>query len=337
MSGRGVRPRCCPSTTRPAIADLARGLARPGLGAGVERRHGPGARRCGPPRHRRRRPHRLPGDPRPPGRHTAPACTAASSPTSTSPTTAPSCGARHRAHRPRGVNLYPFTREPGIEMIDIGGPAMVRAAAKNHAHVGIVVDPADYEPVLDELRAGGRAVGATRRGLARRPRSPTPRPTTPPSWPGWRRRRPRRRAGGRCPPRSPAPRAGRRSCATARTPTSRPRATASRGVAGGTAPCSTAARSCRISTCSTPRPRGDSCTLRRAGRGDHQARQPVRRRRGRRHRRRLPAPTSATRSRRSAASSPLNRPVPTALAEALAPVFTEVVVAPGVRRRGARS
>ena len=49
------------------------------------------------------------------------------------------------------VNLYPFSSDPGIELIDIGGPAMVRAAAKNHAHVGVVVDPADYEAVLDEL------------------------------------------------------------------------------------------------------------------------------------------------------------------------------------------
>ena len=37
------------------------------------------------------------------------------------------------------VNLYPFRGDPGIEMIDIGGPAMVRGAAKNHAHVGVVV------------------------------------------------------------------------------------------------------------------------------------------------------------------------------------------------------
>ena len=55
------------------------------------------------------------------------------------------------------VNLYPFDSDPSIELIDIGGPAMVRAAAKNHAHVGVVVDPADYAAVLDELRASGRA------------------------------------------------------------------------------------------------------------------------------------------------------------------------------------
>ncbi len=44
-------------------------------------------------------------------------------------------------------NLYPFWASPSIEMIDVGGPTMVRAAAKNHAHVAVVVDPADYEPV----------------------------------------------------------------------------------------------------------------------------------------------------------------------------------------------
>ncbi len=66
------------------------------------------------------------------------------------------------------VNLYPFRSEPGIELIDIGGPAMVRAAAKNFAHVAVVVDPADYERVLDEVRADG-AIGAdTRRALARK-------------------------------------------------------------------------------------------------------------------------------------------------------------------------
>ncbi|MDP6885237.1 MAG: bifunctional phosphoribosylaminoimidazolecarboxamide formyltransferase/IMP cyclohydrolase, partial [Rhodospirillales bacterium] len=64
-------------------------------------------------------------------------------------------------------NLYPFTSDPGIELIDIGGPTMVRAAAKNHAHVGIVVDPDDYGPVLDELRAEGNLSDATRHRLAR--------------------------------------------------------------------------------------------------------------------------------------------------------------------------
>jgi phosphoribosylaminoimidazolecarboxamide formyltransferase/IMP cyclohydrolase len=66
------------------------------------------------------------------------------------------------------VNLYPFSSDPGIELIDIGGPTMVRAAAKNHAHVGVVVDPADYSVVLDELRGDVGLSAATRRSLARK-------------------------------------------------------------------------------------------------------------------------------------------------------------------------
>src|SRR5262245_30498025 len=65
------------------------------------------------------------------------------------------------------ANLYPFTSNPGIELIDIGGPAMVRASAKNHAHVAVVVDPADYEPVLTEIAEQGAVSAATRRRLAR--------------------------------------------------------------------------------------------------------------------------------------------------------------------------
>ena len=65
------------------------------------------------------------------------------------------------------VNLYPFGSDPSIELIDIGGPAMVRGSAKNHAHVVVLVDPADYAPVLDELRTNGDVSGETRRRLAR--------------------------------------------------------------------------------------------------------------------------------------------------------------------------
>jgi phosphoribosylaminoimidazolecarboxamide formyltransferase/IMP cyclohydrolase len=64
-------------------------------------------------------------------------------------------------------NLYPFVTSPSIETIDIGGPAMVRAAAKNHAHVGVVTSPDDYPAVLEELRADGVLSDATRRDLAR--------------------------------------------------------------------------------------------------------------------------------------------------------------------------
>jgi phosphoribosylaminoimidazolecarboxamide formyltransferase/IMP cyclohydrolase len=74
------------------------------------------------------------------------------------------------------VNLYPFEQtvakpacdlETAIENIDIGGPTALRAAAKNHAWVTVVVDATDYARVLDEMRASGGAVGAgTRLDLA---------------------------------------------------------------------------------------------------------------------------------------------------------------------------
>ena len=76
------------------------------------------------------------------------------------------------------VNLYPFGAEggsvggyelkAGIDLIDIGGPTLVRAAAKNHAHVGVVTDPADYAPVVAELRSAGSLSDRTRRSLARK-------------------------------------------------------------------------------------------------------------------------------------------------------------------------
>ena len=76
------------------------------------------------------------------------------------------------------VNLYPFGDDPGIELIDVGGPAMVRAAAKNHAHVAVVVDPADYDAVLAEIVADGRRRRARRAGAWPDGRSPRPPPTT---------------------------------------------------------------------------------------------------------------------------------------------------------------
>ncbi|MGH7831516.1 MAG: bifunctional phosphoribosylaminoimidazolecarboxamide formyltransferase/IMP cyclohydrolase [Candidatus Binatia bacterium] len=72
------------------------------------------------------------------------------------------------------VNLYPFeaTVERGapfaeiVEQIDIGGPSMVRAAAKNFAHVAVVVNPADYDSVLSELKEKGEVSEGTRFALA---------------------------------------------------------------------------------------------------------------------------------------------------------------------------
>jgi phosphoribosylaminoimidazolecarboxamide formyltransferase / IMP cyclohydrolase len=63
-------------------------------------------------------------------------------------------------------NLYPFSDDPSIELIDIGGPTMVRAAAKNYAHVGVIVDPDDYGEVADELRREGGLTDETRKRLA---------------------------------------------------------------------------------------------------------------------------------------------------------------------------
>jgi phosphoribosylaminoimidazolecarboxamide formyltransferase/IMP cyclohydrolase len=74
------------------------------------------------------------------------------------------------------VTLYPFERtvarpgvslEEAIENIDVGGPSMIRGAAKNHAHVAVITDPGQYDPVLEELRQGGGALAdATRFRLA---------------------------------------------------------------------------------------------------------------------------------------------------------------------------
>jgi phosphoribosylaminoimidazolecarboxamide formyltransferase / IMP cyclohydrolase len=72
------------------------------------------------------------------------------------------------------VNLYPFLktvmsgadRDTIIENIDIGGPSMVRSAAKNHAHVAIVTDPADYAALLEQLDANGGTTFEFRKMLA---------------------------------------------------------------------------------------------------------------------------------------------------------------------------
>lgn len=74
------------------------------------------------------------------------------------------------------VNLYAFEKtvadpkcrfEDAIENIDIGGPALIRAAAKNHAHVVVVTDPEDYAAVLQEMDAyGGKVSAPTRLRLA---------------------------------------------------------------------------------------------------------------------------------------------------------------------------
>jgi phosphoribosylaminoimidazolecarboxamide formyltransferase/IMP cyclohydrolase len=74
------------------------------------------------------------------------------------------------------VNLYPFEQtvargakaSEAIEMIDIGGPALIRAAAKNHGRVAVAVDPADYPAILEEIRATGGTSSRLRERLAAR-------------------------------------------------------------------------------------------------------------------------------------------------------------------------
>ncbi|WP_313232300.1 bifunctional phosphoribosylaminoimidazolecarboxamide formyltransferase/IMP cyclohydrolase [Tissierella praeacuta] len=74
-------------------------------------------------------------------------------------------------------NLYPFeetikkpnvTHEETIENIDIGGPSMIRAAAKNYKDVTVIIDPSDYEQVLNELKSEGKTTFRTRQYLARK-------------------------------------------------------------------------------------------------------------------------------------------------------------------------
>src|ERR1041384_1524588 len=73
------------------------------------------------------------------------------------------------------VNLYPFeqtiakphvTLNEAIEQIDIGGPSMLRSAAKNHESVTVLVDPADYTDVADQIKNSGNTTAEWRRRLA---------------------------------------------------------------------------------------------------------------------------------------------------------------------------
>jgi phosphoribosylaminoimidazolecarboxamide formyltransferase/IMP cyclohydrolase len=64
------------------------------------------------------------------------------------------------------INLYPFSSDPSIELIDVGGPAMVRAAAKNYAHVAVVTEPTQYDAIIDAIRTSGSVPPALRQKLA---------------------------------------------------------------------------------------------------------------------------------------------------------------------------
>ena len=88
------------------------------------------------------------------------------------------------------VNLYPFTQtvarpdftfEEAIENIDIGGPAMVRAAAKNYRSVTVVTDPADYVSLLTEMKSSGARSCRSTASASPARHSRIPRRTTAPS------------------------------------------------------------------------------------------------------------------------------------------------------------
>ena len=151
-------------------------------------------------------------------------------------------------------NLYPFLERPDIETIDIGGPAMTRAAAKNYAWVTIVTSPDQYGPLVDELRANDGKVGPrpaasfAREAFARTAAYDAAivqwfeRDVHASRAPRSRARPHRRDAALR---REPAPARRRATGGAARR-------------AGGTAWSSTAASRSRTSTTTTPTPRGCS-------------------------------------------------------------------------------
>ncbi|CAM5531853.1 Bifunctional purine biosynthesis protein PurH [Streptomyces glaucescens] len=157
------------------------------------------------------------------------------------------------------VNLYPFREtvasgaspDECVEQIDIGGPSMVRAAAKNHPSVAVVTSPARYADVLDAPKDGGFDL-ATRKRLAAEAfqhtaaydvavaawfAASTPRSTTRRSPTSW------------APPGS-----ARARCATARTRTSPPRCTSPVPAAAWPRPSSCTARRCRTTTTRTRTP-----------------------------------------------------------------------------------
>jgi phosphoribosylaminoimidazolecarboxamide formyltransferase/IMP cyclohydrolase len=109
------------------------------------------------------------------------------------------------------VNLYPFAEtvasgaegDDVIEQIDIGGPALVRASAKNHANVAIAVSPNTYPQIVDALESGGTSL-ATRRKLAATAFARTTRRLRPGSPNSWAPVRCRSRASSTPPHRCPA-------------------------------------------------------------------------------------------------------------------------------------
>ena len=243
------------------------------------------------------------------------------------------------------VNLYPFEEtvargadfDDCIENIDIGGPAMIRAAAKNHAYVAVVVDAGDYAAVLDELtRHGGTTTLALRRRLAAKAYARTAAYDAAIS--NWFARELERDGAGLS---QPSAAGSSRRCATAKTRTSRRRSIARRDARFGVATRAAAAGQAALLQQHQRHRRRLRVRRRvrsgaRRGLRHHQARQSVRRGRGRNPARRLPQGAApAIRSSAFGGIVALNRPLDADAAREIVEIFTEVIIAPDADRRSA--
>ncbi len=248
------------------LVDFARGLESLGLRTRRLGRDGARARRRRHRAPRRRRRHGFPRDARRSCQDPAPAHPRRD-PGQPRRSLAPRCACARTISPPSTWSCAictPSASDPSIELIDVGGPTMVSAAAKNHHHVGVVTSSSQYGVVLEELRESGELSGRhsprTRarglrphRGLRRRYRgvdgprgsdwSRCPRPST-----RWCR--------PRCTSPSSAPSVVRYG--------ENPHQIGARYRVAGTSPwwdrwSSTRVQPCPTSTCSTPTRRGDWC------------------------------------------------------------------------------
>ena len=297
----------------------------------------------------RRGPHRLPRVPRRArqdaapararrraGRHPAAPSTSRSSTSSASSRSSSSSSTSTRSPRPWRPAPGPTSASSRSTSAD---PSMVRAAAKNHPSVAVVVDPARYDEVVAAVGAGGFTLAARRLLAADAFAHTAAYDAAVASWFAADVRA--RRAGRRL--RLPGVHrdhlGARRGAALRRepAPAGRPLPDARRRRGPRAGRCRAAARQGdelqqlrrrrrRLARRARPRPtrpsRSSSTPTRAASRSARTSPTPTPRR------------TRATRSRRSAASSPPTAPSRRPTAEQIAPVFTEVVVAPGVRARG---
>ena len=215
------------------------------------------------------------------------------------------------------VNLYPFeatvarpdaTFADAIENIDIGGPALIRAAAKNHAHVAVLTSPEQYEPLIAAVRDTGGTTLEQRRRLALaafRATGSYDQAIADYLGPGSQARQ-RTTMRAHFPNDSTCVSRCASRCATAKTPTSRPRSTSSRRPPGTNLATATLRHGKELSynnLLDLDSALATGPPVRRAGGLHPQAQQPLRRRDRRGDRpARSSAPTRAIRSVPSAAS-----------------------------------